>query len=80
MATKKKATKKKVKNGIHLFRNKDNEFVWNITRNGRILTDSGESYKRKSELQQAMRTAHTILADFYVLQNNKIFHDETLDK
>lgn len=80
MATKKKATKKKVKNGIHLFKNKDGEFVWNITRNGRILTDSGESYKRKSELQQAMRTAHTILADFYVLQNNKIFHDETLDK
>lgn len=76
MATVKKV-KKKVKNGIHLMKNRRGEFHWNVTQSGRVLIDSGETYKNAKDAQKAMKTAHGILADFFILLNGKVFFDET---
>lgn len=78
MATTRKTKKKvKIKNGIHIFRDTKKELRWSVTKNGRVLIDSGESYKRRIDLQSAMKSAHTILADFFVLNNNTILHDSS---
>lgn len=80
MATVKK-TKKKIKNGIHLKRNTQKQFIWAITKNGRILADSGESYHSIHKMQDAMKTTYLTLKEYYESEtpNLKIFHDETGD-
>lgn len=83
MATKKKATKKKVKNGIHLKRAKDGkQFIWNLTKSGRVLADSGEQYHNLHNMQDAMKSTYILLKEYYEGDTKtklKLFHDETGD-
>lgn len=44
----------KVKYTIEVYKDKKKEYRWRIKRQGRIVADSGESYKRKSTMMKTV--------------------------
>lgn len=87
MAIKKKSTKKKVKkkevkpDGIYVeqskSRNAKGQFYLSVWNNGRELLRSSETYHNYKDLLDSMDSATRILADYFIMANNKNFHDNS---
>lgn len=89
MAIKKKSTKKKrtpkkkeVKtDGIHLERSKSRtqkgQYFLTVWNNGREILRTSENYHNLKDLLDATESAARTLTEYFVMNNNANFHDNT---